>query len=323
MTDTALSPPAAAPRRTVLRWAAGAAIFMGAAAAALAIGRFYEGKFARTTGDAAWVWSDHRIAADEPEAFFLVRDFDLPDQRQFVRIRVAADPEYTLWFNGLEIGGRSGDGRALDAYEVTPFARESGNRIVLAVRSPRGVGGVLATVDLAPMKQNWLGTDGRWRLYPAWSDELLRPGPVRLPHTVPRILGRPPFGRWNYPRDGEGQPYAARRVFHYPRSAAQFDSWLPKIEVKSGVAVAGRVPARATAFDFGGVVARPAIRVAPGRERAIAIRFASYPQDLQKEGEISSLVVGEGEREVTSAQTRPFRYLIVYDEPVEAWAVGE
>ncbi len=323
MMDRSSGNPRVAPRELALRWGAGAALFVVAAAVVLAIAGFYEGKFSRSTGDAAWLWSDHRIAADQPEAFFLVREFDLPDARQFVRIRVAADPEYTLWFNGLEIGGRSADGEEVDAYEVTPFARKSGNRIVLAIRSPRGVGGVLATVDLAPMKQNWLVTDSRWRLYPEWSDALLRPGPVALSYRTPRVLGRPPFGRWNYPRDREGDRYASRRVFHYPRSAAQFASWLPKIEVKSGVAVAGRVPARATAFDFGGVIARPGIGVSPGAKRAIAIRFASYPQDVQREGEISSLVVGAGEREVTSAQIRAFRYLIVYDEPVVAWAVGE
>lgn len=321
MTEPLLPPTS--PHRLALRWAAGAAVFLVAAAAFVAIAGFYDAKFSRTTGEAAWLWSDHRIAADRPEAFFLVRDFDLPEQRQFVRIRVAADPEYTLWFNGVEVGGRTSDGRGVDAYDVTPFARKRGNRIVLAIRSPRGVGGVLATVDLAPMKQNWLVTDASWRLYSSWSDALLRPGAVERDHRTPRVLGTPPFGRWNYPTDRAGEPYPSRRVFHYPKSAVRFDSWLPKIEVKSGVAVAGRVPATATAFDFGGVVARPAIRVTPGAKRAIAIRFASYPQDLGREGEIASLVVGEGEREVTSAQTLPFRYLIVYDEPVEAWAVGK
>ena len=92
--------------------------------------------------------------------------------------------------------------------------------------------------------------------------------------------------------------------------------------MKSGVAVAGRVPATAVAFDFGDTVGRPAIRVTPGAKRAIPIRFASRPEELQAEGGITSLVVGSGEREVTSPQTSAFRYLIVYGEPVEAWVVA-
>jgi hypothetical protein len=314
---------ASSPRRMAAAWAAWTVAFLAIAALVLGIGRFYESKFARTTGDAVWLWSDHRIAADLPEAFFLVREFDLPADFRVVRIRVAADPEYTLWFNGVEIGGRSSDGSELDAYELTEFARTSGNRIVLAARSPRGVGGVLATVDLGPMKQNWLVTDPRWRIYPAWSDALLRPVRLSSPGLSPRVLGPPPFGRWNYPKDRPGERYASLRVLRYPRSARRFSSWLPRIEVKSGVAVAGRVRSDATAFDFGGTVGRPAIRVVPGEKRAIPIRFASYPEDVEREGEIASLVVGEGESEVTSAQKRPFRYLIVYGEPVEAWVVGE
>lgn len=300
---------------------AGVGTFFVAAALFVAVAGFYEAKFSRTTGRAAWLWSDHRIAADEPEAFFLLRDFDLPAGVPFVRVRVAADPEYTLWFNGLEVGGRSADGNELDRYDLTPLARPGPNRIVLAVRSPRGVGGVLASVDLAPMQQNWLVTDARWRIYKEWSDAFLRRAPVPLPHQRPRILGRPPFGRWNYPGERTADAYGAERILRYPVSASEFESWLPRIEVKSGVAVAGRVPAKAVAFDFGETVGRPAIRVTPGPKRAIPIRFASRPGELQAEGGIASLVVGRGEREVTSPQTSAFRYLIVYGEAVEAWVV--
>lgn len=314
---------ATSPRRRVASWAAGAAICLAGAALLLAIASFYEAKFARTTGDAVWLWSDHRIAADLPEAFFLAREFDLPSDFRLVRIRVAADPEYTLWFNGVEIGGRTTDGLELDRFDVTPFARTTNNRIVLAIRSARGVGGVLASVDLGPMRQNWLVTDEQWRLYPAWSDALLRPGPVSLPSQPPRVLGPPPFGRWNFPKGREGTRYEPRRVFHYPVDRIRYQSWLPKIEVKSGVAVAGRAPAEATAFDFGPTEGRPAIRVTPGPKRAIPVRFASHPSNLQAEGEITSLVIGNGEREVTSPQTSAFRYFIVYGEPVEAWVVGE
>ncbi|HSN69320.1 MAG TPA: hypothetical protein VLV48_08750 [Thermoanaerobaculia bacterium] len=322
MTTTVSSPPTTA-RRLLLRWGAGAAVFLAAAALFVTLAAFYEAKFSRTTGRAEWLWSDHRIAADEPEAFFLVRDFELPAGAPFVRIRIAADPEYTLWFNGMEIGGRTADGRELDRFDVTPLARPGPNRIVLAIRSPRGVGGALATIDLGPMRRNWLVTDARWRIYREWSDAFLRRAPIPIPAQRPRVLGRPPFGRWNYPGERDGEAYGAERILRYPVSASEYDSWLPKIEVKSGVAVAGRVPAKAVAFDFGQIVGRPAIRVTAGPKRAIPIRFAGRPEELQAEGAIASLVVGSGEREVTSPQTSAFRYLIVYGEPVEAWVVAQ
>ncbi|HEU5161832.1 MAG TPA: hypothetical protein VFV54_01685 [Thermoanaerobaculia bacterium] len=323
MTTTVPSPATISARRLLLRWSGGVAVFLAGAALLVALAGFYEAKFSRTTGTAAWLWSDHRIAADEPEAFFLVRDFALPAGVPFVHIRVAADPEYTLWFNGMEIGGRTADGTDLDRFDVTPLARPGGNRIVLAIRSPRGVGGALATIDLAPMRRNWLVTDGRWRIYREWSDAFLRSAPIPLPSHPPRVLGRPPFGRWNYPGERDGEAYGSERILRYPISAAEYESWLPRIEVKSGVAVAGRVASRAVAFDFGHIVGRPAIRVTPGPKRAIPIRFAAGPEELQAEGAITSLVVGGGEREVTSPQTSAFRYLIVYGEPVEAWVVAE
>jgi hypothetical protein len=327
MTIHVLPPDPIEVRRLLRRWAAGAAILLAGAALLASVARFYEAKFSRSTGRALWLWSDHRVAdgvPDQPEAFFLARDFDLPAAAPFVHIRVAADPEYTLWYNGMEIGGRTANGEEIDRFDVTALARPGPNRIVLAIRSPSGIGGVLATVDLGPMRQNWLGTDERWRLYREWSDALLRPGPVSLPHQPPRALGRPPFGRWNYPREREGEPYGSERVLRYPVSAAAYESWLPKIEVKSGVAVAGRVPAAAVAFDFGQViVGRPALRVSPGAKRAIPIRFASRPAELEGEGAIESLVVGRGETEVTSPQKSAFRYLIVYGEGVEAGVVAE
>ncbi|MGH9458288.1 MAG: hypothetical protein ACRD2J_11700 [Thermoanaerobaculia bacterium] len=321
MRTLALAEPAD-PRRFVARSVLLAVALVAATAVIFTFVRFYTAKFERTTGEAAWLWSHNRVAADQPEAFLLARDFDVPPARSYVRIRVAADPQYTLWFNGIEVGGRRSDGITLDTYDVTAMARERGNRVVIAVRSPRGVGGVLATIDLAPMRQNWIVTDASWRLYREWNESIIRSGATSAGET-PRVLGSPPFGRWNYPEEREGEPYPSRRAFRYPRETIRYASWLPRIEVKSGVAVAGRVPAEATAFDFGSTYGRIAVRVKPGPLRAIPIRFASEREQLEEDGLIEALVVGEGETTVVSPQRRGFRYLIVYDETVEAWAITE
>src|SRR5215470_12467180 len=80
----------------------------------------YAHKFYDTTGRAEWIWAPHRLSSDVPVAFFATREFNLPPNRYFTRIKIAGDPEYTLWFNGTEIGGRKlGDARALDVYDVT------------------------------------------------------------------------------------------------------------------------------------------------------------------------------------------------------------
>lgn len=315
----ALAPPALA----FARWGLAAAILLGCVAALFALGRFWSAKFYRTSGEAQWLWSQHRIAADEPEAFYLSRDFDLPPVRDRVRLRVAADPGFTLWFNGVEVGGQSSDGRTLFSYDLTPWARDNDNRIVLAARSPRGVGGVLATLDLGPLKQNWLVTDGAWKLHSDWSPALLNAAPEADAARRPRILGRPPFGRWNYPEDRSVEPYPAEWTRVNPLATIRYRSWLPQIEKKSGVMVAGRQAADSIAFDFGRVEGRAAIRVAPGEKRAIAHGYANDRRQLAEPGLIEHFVVGEGEGEVVSPETRAFRYLIVYDEDVEAWVVAE
>src|ERR1043165_3571026 len=134
----------------------------------------YSHKFFDNTGRAEWIWVNHRIASGGPQAFFATKDFDLPPNRYFTRIKIAGDPEYTLWFNGREIGGRRvGEQPTLDAYDVTPLARTKGNRIVVALRSPNGVGGMIAAVNVAIDYQNLAITDATWRIVKRWTPDLL------------------------------------------------------------------------------------------------------------------------------------------------------
>src|SRR5437867_3045486 len=64
----------------------------------------YAHKFFDVTGRAQWIWAQHQLSRNIPVAFFATRNFDLPPNRQFTRIKVAVDPEYTLYFNGPQIG---------------------------------------------------------------------------------------------------------------------------------------------------------------------------------------------------------------------------
>src|SRR5436190_13584655 len=134
----------------------------------------YAHKFYDSTGRAEWIWARHQLSRDIPVAFFATREFDLPPNRYFTRIKIAGDPEYTLWFNGTEIGsGRTADAHALDVYDVTPLARTSANRMVIGVRSQEGVGGIIASIDVAPEVRNVVVTDGTWHIVRRWMDDLM------------------------------------------------------------------------------------------------------------------------------------------------------
>src|SRR5687767_1825846 len=75
-------------------------------AAISALNRIYSDKFLATTGEARWIWAWHRMSSDHPVAFFAARDFTLPEKRYYTRVKIAADPEYTLFVNGREVTAR-------------------------------------------------------------------------------------------------------------------------------------------------------------------------------------------------------------------------
>jgi len=276
----------------------------------------YAHKFYDVTGGAQWIWAPHHLSRNLPVAFFATREFDLPPNRYFTRIKIAGDPEYTLWFNGTEIGGRKvGDARALDVYDVTPLARTQSNRIVVGSRSRDGVGGIIASVDIAPDYQNVIVTDSRWRIVRRWMDDLMVRDPEPSAMTPPMLLGRPPAGRWNYLPRQEGKRAEAPQRIAAPLASFDFKTALPTVEVVAGVAVAASRPIRATAYDFGAVTgrARLTLRYSSPAPHAINVRFANQRSELQSlEGEIEPFVFAAGERTITDPVERRFRYVMVY-----------
>jgi hypothetical protein len=143
--------------------------------------RIYAKKFYDLTGRAKWIWAPHRINRNEPVVFWATRDFTLPEQRRYTQIKVLGDPEYVLYFNGQEVGGRRvREDRHLDFFDVSPSARTGRNRIVVAVRSVSGVGGLIAARQAARS--------------PRWSLEILRP--------VSGTSSRSNRDRWSRPSRG-------------------------------------------------------------------------------------------------------------------------
>ena len=285
----------------------------------------YGHKFFDITGRAEWIWAQHQLSRDIPVAFFATREFDLPPNRYFTHVKIAGDPEYTLWFNGTEIGGRKlGDARALDVYDVTDLARTSANRMVVGVRSGDGVGGVIASIDIGPDYQNVIVTDGSWHIVRRWMEDLMVRDPDRGAITRPMLLGRPPIGRWNYlGRQDRSRAEAAHRIVA-PRDAFDFRTALPVIEVRGGVAVTVPQPKRASVFDFNPITARArlTLRYTSTFAHAVNVRFANERSELYAiEGPVEQFVFAEGERTIVDPVERRFRYVMVYGSEATAEAV--
>jgi hypothetical protein len=285
----------------------------------------YSHKFFDNTGRAEWIWYNHRIASGDPLAFFATKEFDLPPNRYFTKIKLAADPEYTLWFNGREIGGRRvGEQPTLDVYDVTQLARTKGNRIVVALRSPNGVGGVIAAVDIAVDYQNLAITDASWHIVKRWTPDLLVRDPAPQFVMRPLLLGRPPARRWNYletrKRDFTPPP---QRILP-PSAAFTFNTALADIDIVEGVAVAVSKKTVATAYDFAPMTGRVRLTILgdSNASRAIKVRFANERSELMTiEGVVEPVVFAPGERSIIDPQVRRFRYVMIYGGGVRAEAV--
>lgn len=298
--------------RTARRLLVVVAVIVGATAFLSFTFSFFSRKFYAPTGRAAWMWVEHLMKSGEPVVFFATRTFELPRNRTFVKIKIAADPQYTLYFNGREVGGaRYDDYRTIDVYDVTKLAVEGQNRIVVATRSANGVGGFILAVDCSDLIQNFVVSDRSWRAYDSWAPELLRRDLAASSRPLQR-LGAPPFGRWNYlpKRSVELRSSAVRAV--PARGSSSFVARLPRIEVKSGVAVVTVQNVAAIAYDFGHIRGRARLTRGDDKREVVKVRFANAPDEFQHEAPTESVVFAEGERAVTDADDRQFRYLLVY-----------
>src|SRR2546428_7963219 len=92
--------------RVIRRLTISLLLLFGLVAAYSQLDLLYSHKFLDITGRAQWIWPRHQLSREIPVAFFATRNFDLPPNRLFTRVKVFGDPEYTLYFNGAQIGGR-------------------------------------------------------------------------------------------------------------------------------------------------------------------------------------------------------------------------
>jgi hypothetical protein len=277
----------------------------------------YSHKFFDNTGTAQWIWQQNRLAKGDPAAFFATHEFDLPPNRTFTRIKMLGDPEYTLYFNGVAVGGRhvGDDNEALDTYDVSALARDKKNRMVVALRSANGVGGLIASIDLTQEFGNFIVTGNQWHIVRRWRDDLLLHDPLPGDITRPQLLGQPPARRWNYLVQRDAKPFAPVQRVIAPRQSFDFETALPEIDVLGGIAVTVSRKTHATAYDFGPLSgrARLTIRNVGNTARNVIVRFANdRPELFTVEGNIERFVFAAGERVILDEETRNFRYVTVY-----------
>lgn len=158
---------------------------------------------------AQWIWVAHERRDPAPAAFYAVRDFMLAAAPRRARLLAVADEEYVLYLNGKRVGaGRYLVGAPLDVYEVGPLLRHGGNRLLAELRSGRGAGGFLASLEDEASGARLVVTDGSWRTFGRHRLGLMRgwlpvagPGaPAGPGEGAPAFCwGPPPLGRWGSP----------------------------------------------------------------------------------------------------------------------------
>jgi hypothetical protein len=309
-----------------------AALVFAFTAAFAHLDRTYSRKFFDITGDAQWIWANHRMSDNLPLAFFAARDFTLPPNRLYAHLKVLGDPEYTVFVNGRELGGRRLDGhrgedaqRAIDVYDVSQLVQTGRNRIVIAVRAPQGAGGLIASIDIAPEIANWVVTNREWTIYRRWDPALLVSDvPSAIPQP-PAVIGSPPIGRWNYLKTADRPLALPPSRITQPNDVFEQRGLIPRIKTAGGVAVAGSDEARATAFDFGFTKGR--IRLIDDHDRPagelVSVRFAFDRSELKlAEWNLRPIVFAPGEHVVTTPEVHDFRYVMVFGKGVRAELVN-
>lgn len=150
------------------------------------------------TREAQWIWVSDGDEDAGPVGFYAVREFDLPQVPDRARLTAAADEEALVFLNAVPVGGsRYMNGQSLRSYDVLDALEVGTNRLVVEVRSVRGVGGLLLRLEADGAGEKVeIVTDGDWQIFRQSHDALFD---LELPlpaGEAPRIWGPAPVGRW-------------------------------------------------------------------------------------------------------------------------------
>lgn len=265
------------------------------------------------TQDAQWIWKPLGRKEQVPTVFYAVRDFALDSLPARARLLVTADEEYVLTLNGKRIGaGAYSSGTPLDVYEVGPLLIQGGNRLLVELRSGRGAGGLLLSLQDAATGRQLAASDERWRLFP--HDQL---GLARgwLPIGEGRggqaafCWGYPPIGRWGRPRVGRPRPLLTDN----PRPILPAASAHP-LSLQLGAAAKGRPPGSPVLYDWGWPVeGYLTLELPAAKEAGVALLFTTEdrPPDPLRAEPSGSVLILPGRHDWMDARPRRFRYAVI------------
>lgn len=307
------SPPAASSPSPRSRWGTALSLVVLATVGLALATRVFpdlQTRLISPTRAAQWIWEERDRRDVAPTAFYAVRDFDLETLPARARLLVAADEEYVLYLNGRRVGAGSWEEDApLDVYEVGPLLQPGSNRLLAELRSGRGTGGFLLSLDDGAGRQlAW--SDDEWRLFHRHHPGLVRgwlplerkpEDPPRIPESEPAVQwGRPPVGRWGLPRVNGPQPLFFDIASGQPTPA-------------SAAAPPGRKEGAPELFDWGKPVAGYlTIDVAPATELQVGLLFTGdTPPDPRTDRPAGPVLVMPGKREWMAARPGRFRYALV------------
>jgi hypothetical protein len=282
---------------------------LGSRALALLVARFTV-----PTRSAQWIWETRDRHDLAPAAFYAARDFTLEAPPARARLLVSGDEEYILYLNGVRIGaGAWRPGAPLDVWEVGPLLQPGSNRLLAEVRSDRGTGGFLLSLQDETSGRQLVRTDGTWRVFHQHQLGVLRGWLPLDGDSIPATAwGLPPLGRWGRPRLGPVHPLFSELTRGRPIPAASATT-LPGL--------AGFPPERPQPplrlFDWGReVTGYLLIDVQPSKKMGVGLLYTGMktPEPLAERPASGLLVLG-GRRTWMDAHCRRFRYALVVGLP--------
>ncbi|MCB1036796.1 MAG: hypothetical protein KDD47_23420 [Acidobacteria bacterium] len=179
---------------------------------------------------AEWIWRKGETSREaRPTSFFAVKDFELASAPQRARLLILGDEEYRVTLNGRFLGGnRYWRGMPLDDFDVSKVLVPGLNRLVVQLRSERGGGGLLASlqeVEEDGGTRTLLETDRSWGIVPGLTLGMERGWQPFEDVEIPRSWGKAPVGRWGLPRLGPARSLPA--LLGAPRSLQPTEGLLP------------------------------------------------------------------------------------------------
>lgn len=271
------------------------------------------------TGGAQWIWVERSRTDQSPAAFYAVRDFFLPSVPEKARLLALADPEYVLTLNGKRIGaGQYAPMAKLDVYEVGDLLQAGGNRLIVELRSDRGAGGFLASLQDGN-GETLVRTDEDWRLFERHHFGLIR-GWLPLSdggglESKPAFSwGLPPIGRWGEPEAGPVRPRFSELLQGPPVSGSRITP--PRI-----AALPPDSARKMALFDWGREVAGYLVLQMPAEDglRTALLYTGTEAPDPLRDRPAGAVLAMAGRRSWMDVRPRRFRYaLVIGDRPLAA-----